>query len=120
MAKDWFPHDYHAHSDSKCLRLLSKGQANAYGCYWLIVELLHSEPELTLTDVIDVLEGYTKDADMVVELLISCGLFYLDDHKLISDRVTDNLNKRNDITEKRRESGQKGGQASAKQTQRMF
>jgi hypothetical protein len=107
----YFPHDFQARHDQRLILLRKKGGAAAIGVYWMLIELLHEHhnsyqfltivnKELTASDFgieVGELEG-------LIGLMVEIGLVQLDENKILSNkRVSDNLVKRKDISEKRRQ-----------------
>lgn len=106
VMKEWFPHDYTAAADPKARVLMRRGGATYYGLYWHLVEMLHSERELSADIAIDALVMGTNTAEDVVtaflELSESIGLVRrTEDNALTIDRVTRNLSEREGIRDKR-------------------
>lgn len=102
MAREYFPHDFHARSELRdiCMRFGMEG----YGFYWGFVEILHESG------------GYIKESELAAiayELRVSeelcnavvkeSGFFVVKKGKVTSDRVLRNLKKRAEISEARRE-----------------
>jgi len=107
----YFPHDFQARHDQRLILLRKKGGAAAIGVYWMLIELLHEHnnsyqfltivnKELTASDFgIEV-----EQLEQLIGLMVEIGLVELDENKILSNkRVSDNLLKRKDISEKRRQ-----------------
>lgn len=107
----YFPHDFQARHDQRLILLRKKGGAAAIGVYWMLIELLHEHDnsyqfltivnkELTASDFgIEV-----EQLEQLIGLMVEIGLVELDENKILSNkRVSDNLLKRKDISEKRRQ-----------------
>jgi len=107
----YFPHDFQARHDQRLILLRKKGGAAAIGVYWMLIELLHEHnnsyqfltivnKELTASDFgIEV-----QQLEQLIGLMVEIGLVELDENKILSNkRVCDNLLKRKDISEKRRQ-----------------
>lgn len=107
----YFPHDFQARHDQRLILLRKKGGAAAIGVYWMLIELLHEHnnsyqfltivnKELTASDFgIEV-----EQLEQLIALMTEIGLIELDENKILSNkRVSDNLSKRKDISEKRRQ-----------------
>lgn len=101
MAREYFPHDFHARSELRdiCMRFGMEG----YGFYWGFVEILHESG------------GYIKESELAAiayELRVSeelcnavvkeSGFFVVKKGKVTSDRVLRNLKKRAEISEARK------------------
>lgn len=111
--KNYFSHDYYATLDPKIIALLGDYGAIGYGIYWRIVEMLHAEESHTLplkdyiykalakqmsTDVEQV-SSIVRDCINIYDLFIACNdCFY-------SKRVNDNIQKMEEIKEKRSKAG---------------
>jgi hypothetical protein len=127
----YFPHDYTAGNNPKIMAMLSNYGATGYGTYWYIIELLHQNDEHKLPMKEYIFEAIAKqmstNAKQVLEFITNCiqkyDLFYESGGFFSSDRVQKNMEKRNEISEKRSLSGKIGGlkrlenQANAKQTE---
>lgn len=79
MKKDayYFSHDANAHQDPKIMRMLLTMKAEGYGIYWVIIEMLRSEPTLTLgTKDYDAI-AYQSHCDCikVAQIINDFGLF---------------------------------------------
>ena len=101
MAREYFPHDFHARSELRdiCMRFGMEG----YGFYWGFVEILHESG------------GYIKESELAAlayELRVSqdlceavvkeSGFFVVKKGKVTSDRVLRNLKKRTEISDARK------------------
>lgn len=107
----YFPHDYQARHDQRLILLRKKGGAAAFGVYWMLIELLHENnnsyqfltnvnKELVASDF----EIEVTELDRLMLMMVEIGLLDLDENKILSNkRVADNLSKRKDISEKRRQ-----------------
>lgn len=125
MAKDtyFFRHDYEPTSDPKIQALLSEYGATGYGLYWRIVEMLHSDSTHKLITkkylIIAIAKQMLSTTDFVLQFIDDCvnifELFKQENDTIYCDRVMQNIDKRNDILEKRKAAGSKGGVANAKQ-----
>lgn len=109
----YFSHDYEPTSDLKIGAMLTEYGAVGYGLFWRLVEILHSEQShkiphkkyvfLTLakqmlTDV-EQIKAFVKSCIEVYELFESDGEYFW------SNRVLRNIEKRNEIKEKRANAG---------------
>jgi hypothetical protein len=117
----WFPHDLDASNDPKLGALLDDHGAAGYGIFWHLVELMHAEPDgaLPLKNYLyKAVAGRMKSDAKTVELLIlqaiqDYELFVELEGKFTADRTQTNLKRRAQNKEKAKESGAKGGKASA-------
>jgi len=115
MGKDvyYFPHDYDPISDPKLSALIGEFGAVGYGLYWRIVEMLHSEEEHKLKHKEYVYMAIAKQMGTNVEQVSkfldyatnTCELFKSDLEYFWSDRVLRNIQKREDVSDKRRRAG---------------
>jgi len=111
--KNYFSHDYNATLDPKIIALLGDYGAVGYGIYWRIIEMLHAENEhkLPLKEYIykalakqmvtnvEQVSAIVRDCIDIYDLFIECdGCFY-------SKRVNDNIQKMEEIKEKRSKAG---------------
>lgn len=130
MPKDtyYFPHDYSATSNPKISAMIGNYKAEGFGIYWHIIELLHQNDDHKLPlkkhMYLAIAKQMLTSAEQVLKFIRDCideyELFYESDGFFYSDRVTKNIEKRQEISEKRSQSGRKGfeaKQAIAKQVQ---
>jgi hypothetical protein len=111
--KNYFSHDYNATLDPKIIALLGDHGAVGYGIYWRIVEMLHAEESHTLplkdyiykalakqmVTSVEQVSAIVRDCIDIYDLFIECdGCFY-------SKRVNDNIQKMEEIKEKRSKAG---------------
>ncbi len=125
MAKEtyYFPHDYEPTSDPKIQAMIGQYGASGYGLYWRIVEMLHSDESHALQVknyvVLAIAKQMLIDADFVTKFIDDCvhvfELFTQNHDTVICDRVMRNIKHREDIRNKRKAAGSKGGVANAKQ-----
>jgi hypothetical protein len=97
MSKDtyYFPHDFNAGSDEKILYLRSKFGMQAYGLYWLLIEIMHESSDSKLT--CNLIDGIAYQINVDITFLkefynecISIELFVTDGVKYWSERVLRN------------------------------
>lgn len=130
MAKDketyFFSHDYSPTTDSKMMAMIGEYGAIGYGLFWRIVEQMYCETNkmlpkekyvyIALANQMKVeLSYFEKFIDDCINLY---KLFKQDAQHVYSERVMRNIERRNEIVNKRKESGREGGrktQANAKQ-----
>lgn len=133
---DWFPHDYNAGRDIKILRLLHRGGAAYYGMYWLCVEYMHSNAGAMQVhaDAMQVVASVDEMQELLQLLLhiqpedsakfisdcIWAGLFerldVADAVELVTcERVTRNMQRRQAVTERKRQAAVKRWDAAAMQ-----
>lgn len=126
MAKDtfYFQHDYEPTADPKIQALLSIHGAVGYGLYWRIVEMLHSNETHTLQTkpylLIAIASQMKVDVDTIALIINDCvskfELLVKDGETIYCNRVNRNIEKRNDIREKR----VKAGKARAAHAEQML
>lgn len=120
MKKDtfYFPHDYSCTNDPKVQALLGKHGATGYGVFWRLVEMLHEDPthKLPLKKYIfDAVGSQLQiDPDLVLEIVQylsdTCELFKTHEDYFYSERVLENMEKRDAIREKRSFAGKKSAE----------
>lgn len=118
----YFSHDYSASMDIKVEAMVGDFGAAGYGLFWTIVEMLHSESEhklplkkLTYMAISKRMSTPIEDVERFVQKCINdYELFVSDDEYFYSKRVFTNISKRNEIREKRSESGKLGGRPKSK------
>lgn len=105
----YFSHDYNARNDRKIAALVKDYKSSGYGIFWATCEMMHEEggelemDDITYSAIAKDLNEKTEYVKIVIEKCInSYKLFIVNDLKLNSSRVERNLNKRNDISDKRR------------------
>jgi hypothetical protein len=105
MKKDtyYFPHDFNAHNDEKCLCLISDLGMQGYGLYWAFIEAMHETSDGRLK--INLLNGFSirfnTDKDSLIKFYnaaITFELFVTDGEFYWSERVLQN---KEDFDEKR-------------------
>ena len=115
MNKDtyYFQHDYEPTSDPKIQAMLGNWAALGYALFWRIAEMLHADNnhKLPLKQYISMalaqqmkasveeVDSFINDCVKVYELYISDGEFFW------SKRVLRNIDKRNEISDKRSAAG---------------
>lgn len=146
MQKDthWFPHDLEPTSDPKIQAMLSDYGGFGYGMFWRITEMLHSDPLHKLpfkkfiyqaiakqmqanakqkTILLNMIEITSSDIELFIQdCIIDYELFEKDDLFFWSNRCLRNIEKKQNISISRSESGKHGAiakqkLAKAKQTQ---
>jgi hypothetical protein len=114
----YFQHDFEAISDPKIQYVLAKFGGIGYGLWWRIVEMLHQEEEnkikhkeyiyFALANQLqceyDLVDGFIHSCINDVELLNSDGEYFW------SERVLKNVDKMQDIKDKRSEAGKKSAE----------
>jgi uncharacterized protein YdaU (DUF1376 family) len=111
--KNYFSHDYNATLDPKIIALLGDYGAVGYGIYWRIIEMLHSENEHKLPLKEYIIRAIAKQMSTSVEqtsaFINDCinvyELFIEEDGNFYSKRVLENIEKMEEIKEKRSKAG---------------
>ena len=118
MAKDayYFPHDSNARQDVKILKLRIKHGWAGYGLYWGIIEALRDQDDYAFEadqiELISLAVGCSIDEIMpVLETCIEVGLLVEENGYIFSPSLKKRMERVDDIREKRRSAGQKGGLA---------
>jgi len=120
MKKDafYFSHDTNAHSDPKIMILLSEAGIAGLGMYWILIEILHQEPEGKISEEAykQYIKFYTRisnttehDVNRIEQVLNTSGLLSIEDGYVFSRRVFANKNERSNLSLIK----QKAGKASA-------
>ena len=103
--KDYFSHDYHAREHLRDVRK-DWGLAG-YGFYWCIVEILHENGGyIKESDVESIAYDLRVESDMAKAVLYNYGMFQIKKGRICSNRVLENLQKREEISQKRREAAE--------------
>jgi hypothetical protein len=107
--KNYFSHDLNARNDRKIAALVRDHKAAGYGIFWAACEMLHEEGGILEMDDITysaIAKDLNDDFELVKKVIIGCiesyKLFFIADNNLTSNRVSRNLAKRSDISQKRR------------------
>ncbi len=103
--KDYFSHDYHAREHLRDVRK-DWGLAG-YGFYWCIVEILHENGGyIKESDVESIAYDLRVEPEMAKAILYNYDMFQIKKGKICSTRVLENLQKREEISQKRREAAE--------------
>lgn len=101
MAKNYFPHDYHARSELRDLRM--KFGMEGYGFYWAFVEILHeSGGVIRLKDLNAVAYDLKMNINTCEKIIKESGLFVIKKGKITSNRVLRNIRKMEELSDTRR------------------
>jgi len=119
----YFSHDYSCINDPKIQALVGKYGAKGYGIFWRIVEMLHEDPEHKIylkpyifEAICSLFKEDVKEIKSIIDYSVNvCELFQKEDDYIFSQRVLDNLAKRDKIKEARSKAGKKSAIARAKQ-----
>lgn len=103
--KDYFSHDYHSRDHLRDVR--KDFGLEGYGLYWCIVEILHEQGgSIKETDIAPIAYDLRADEDMLKAILYNYGMFQVKKGCVYSERVIDNLKKREEISEKRKQAAE--------------
>ena len=122
MAKDayYFSHDSNARNDLKMIKLRRKLGLKGVGLFWCAIEMLREtfDYSIPLSEIEDICFDLRCEADDF-NILFECDLLQKHDDFFISSSLCERMEKLDEIKEKRRIAGAKGGKskASAKQLQ---
>lgn len=102
--KEYFSHDYNARNDPKLQEVLCEHGVAGLGVFWAIIESLYEQGgELPLTVCKSIAFALHTESNIVESVVHDFNLFQNDGEKFWSNSVNARLNKRNDITEKRKQ-----------------
>jgi hypothetical protein len=108
----YFPHDYNAFSDLKIRAFFSDAGMIGYGFYWVVIEQLHKEDccqlpkvDKTYKALAQLMSTSVEQIKTLVEQATDNDLFIKNDEFIISERVLKNMNKRQEISDKRSVAG---------------
>lgn len=115
----YFSHDYSTTNDPKIQALLGKFGAKGYGIYWRVVEILHEDQEHKLYLKPYIFEAiastFKEEVELIKEIIDYqikiCELFKKKGNYIFSERVLENINKRDKIKEVRSLAGQRSAEA---------
>lgn len=119
---NWCPHDLDCTSDPKLVALMGKFGALGYAVFWRITEILHKEPEHKISTLdefifIGIAEQLKANAKQVLEVIdymvVPCQLMKRNADFISSNRVFRNIERKNEIVDKRKEAGSLGGKSKA-------
>lgn len=118
----YFSHDYNARSDMKLSALTDDFGPAGYGVYWCIIEILHEEETHKLPALTYVYKSIAKQmstsAEQVLNIVQGCindyDLFKQEGGYFYSERVLNNIGKRDELKEKRRAAGRKSAEKRLK------
>lgn len=104
----YFPHDMNAIQDPKMMHLLSECGAYGIGLFWILIEVLHQQEWGAIGEPMarQYLAFYGKQGawdqtmlDKCLRVMLDTKLLILEDGMITSDRVKNNLKKRNELKE---------------------
>lgn len=109
----WFKHDENASQDDKLLDLRSEHGAEGYGVYWMVLEVLHQNGGVMQWQCKRLAFALQVQSDLLKCVVEDYDLFALDGDSFYSKRLLSELEAREEIAEKRRKAGAKGGKRKA-------
>ena len=115
----YFSHDCNARRDEKLLAVRMRHKAEGYGVYFMIVEMLAEEPtHMCLKDYNMIAFELRVGAETVKSIIVDFGLFQFteDGERFYSESLMERMSDLDDLIEKRREAGRKGGVTKAKRS----
>ena len=114
----YFPHDSNARNDPKIVRLRRIAGLEGYGFYFCIVEMLREANGYKLDNaaIDDLCFDLRVDASLF-QTIVDCQLLKTNGKHFWSESLLNRMKKLEDIREKRRAAGAKGGKAKAKAKQ---
>ena len=102
--KEYFSHDYNARNDPKLQEVLFEHGVAGLGIFWAIIETLYEQGgELPLSACKSIAFALHTESNIVESIVHDFNLFHNDGEKFWSNSVNARINKRNDITEKRKQ-----------------
>lgn len=107
----FFSHDFGARNDPKMQNLMMEHGCEGIGVYWCIVEQMYEQGgQLPLSSCKSIAYTLHVSCDLVKSVINDFLLFDNDGNVFWSESVKSRLDKRAEISEKRREAGKKGWQ----------
>jgi hypothetical protein len=107
----FFSHDFGARNDPKLQNLMMEHGCEGIGVYWCIVEQMYEQGgQLPLSSCKSIAYTLHVSCEFIKSVINDFLLFDNDGENFWSESVKSRLNKRAEISEKRREAGKKGWQ----------
>ena len=119
----YFSHDYNANQDPKIMALLTKCGLSGVGIYWILIELLHQQPNNKISK--ESYENYInfygrfeneQTLNKIKQALIFVELLVEQDNFIFSKRVLENKKQREKISEIRSLAGKKSAEIRQNKT----
>lgn len=109
-----FLHDANASNDIKLIKLRRLGGWSAYGLYWVLLEQMRLQKDLSLTlegvdDLAWQFQVDSVDLTKIIEICITCKLFVVDGDRFYSPSLIRRIAAYENKHEKTVEAGRKGG-----------
>ncbi len=125
MSKDayYFSHDSNAHTDPKILKLRMSLGWEGYGIYWAIIENLRNQEDYTIceSEFMFLTLSLAIDEAKLKQMLSKClevNLLEISNGKVFSPSLLRRMERADEIRNKRRLAGAKGGKAKANAKQK--
>lgn len=116
----FFSHDFGARNDPKLQNLMMEHGCEGIGVYWCIVEQMYEQGgQLPLSSCKSIAYTLHVSCDFVESVINDFLLFDNDGENFWSESVKSRLDKRAEISEKRREAGKKGWQKTFNNVQTL-
>ncbi len=113
MKKDtfYFPHDFGARNDPKLQNVLMEHGCEGLGIFWCVVEQIYEQGgSLPFSNCKSIAFALHVECKVVESVVNDFNLFNNDGNVFWSESIRCRLNKRDEISEKRREAGRRGWQ----------
>jgi len=116
----FFSHDFGARNDPKLQNLMMEHGCEGIGVYWCIVEQMYEQGgSLPLSNCKSIAFALHVECSVVESVVNDYALFENDGEIFWSESVKSRLDKRDEISEKRREAGKKGWQKTFNNAQTL-
>lgn len=110
----YFSHDSNARTDERILAVRAKYGAKGYGIYFMIIEMLReANAYQMLKQCSSIAYELHESVEEVQDVIENFGLFEFCEDYFFSPSLKKRMDRKNEMVEKRRQAGKKGGQASA-------
>lgn len=103
----YFSHDYNARMDDKIKPLIRKFGMAGYGIFWAIVEDLYNNANALRTDYDGIAYALRTKSEIVKSIINDFNLFVISEDTFSSESIKRRLSRRNEKSEKARESAKK-------------
>lgn len=111
----WFRHDANASLDGRLLKLRSRHGFEGIGIFWFLLENLYQNDGYLDEEEVTILLSGIANAKQVLNDCFQLSLFnHVNDGTFMSERLLEEISRRQHIIEKRKSAGRKGGLVSAK------
>lgn len=118
MGKEYFSHDYHTRNKKKLAVLIHEEKMKGYGLFWIIVEMLHEDSEKWLELDESTFIAISKESgctisyvsDFIEKSIKKYEVFIAADNRFTTERVLQNIGKREEIAKVRSEAGKRSAE----------